>query len=113
MRAWAIALAIALCTAALAAPCDAANRRGLVFGEDNCQNIEPLLEKAVLDSGVMFAPDDKTRAHRPDSLFAGEADPRQILAKAAGNEVLPMDDFVAINRGDRLAIDQPGAAAHR
>jgi hypothetical protein len=46
-------------------------------------------------------------------LYVGDADPRTALAIVRGNMNLPMDDFVALDRRDRLAdalAPQPAAA---
>ena len=45
----------------------------------------------------------KALALTPDALFAGDADPRGALAIVRGFELLPLDDFIALDRRDSLA----------
>ena len=47
--------------------------------------------------------DGKALAYTPDALFAGDADPRGALAIVRGFELLPLDDFIALDRRDSLA----------
>ena len=45
----------------------------------------------------------KGLAYTPDGLFAGDADPRDAFAIVRGFELLPLDDFIALNSRDSLA----------
>jgi hypothetical protein len=65
-------------------------------------------------SGNWFAQlstwDGKGLVYAPDGLFAGDADPRAAFAIVRGLEVLPIDDFVALNRRESLALKETAAA---
>ena len=42
-------------------------------------------------------------AYTPAGLFVGDADPQDAFAIVRGFEVLPLDDFIALDRRDSLA----------
>ena len=60
---------------------------------------------------ILFAAGDKGVAHTPDGLFVTGADPRAVIQIVRGTELLPMDDFIALDRRDSLFGSAPGAGA--
>ena len=41
-------------------------------------------------------------AYTPDGLFVTDADPRAVFQLVRGNELLPLRDFIALDRRDSL-----------
>jgi WD40 repeat protein len=58
-------------------------------------------------SGTLLASlriwDGKGLAYTPAGLFVGDVDPQDAFAIVRGFEVLPLDDFIALDRRDSLA----------
>ena len=57
-----------------------------------------------------FTSGDKGVAFTPDGLFVTDADPRQAFKIMRGNESLPLDDFIALNRRETLAGEAASVA---
>ena len=51
---------------------------------------------------TLFSSSDQGVAYTPDGLFVTDADPRAVFRLVRGNELLPLDDFIALDRRDSL-----------
>ena len=62
---------------------------------------------------VAFSPDGLAIVTTPDGRFVTDADPRTLFQLVRDKELLPLDDFIAINRRDSLFGDAPGQTADK
>jgi hypothetical protein len=62
---------------------------------------------------TLFNSGDKGVAYTPDGLFVTDADPRTVFQLVRDKELLPLDDFIAINRRDSLFGEPPGQTADK
>jgi WD40 repeat protein len=51
---------------------------------------------------TLISSSDHGVAYTPDGLFVTDADPRAVFQLVRGNELLPLDDFIALDRRDSL-----------